>query len=199
MDEVTIESIQAAITANAAQDQFGVADVPFHTHGGSDSSTLSFPNLSNRTRFLTYRVLDPLYPVYIGTIIGGYIVLPFSGGIGIPNITGGNLVNPETLNGTISCFAAVDVAGTTNATVVDIKISSSFGATRTSIFTAATKLGIPSGFTSSLATSRQPTVDFGFTQNAFSAGDRISVDVTSISSTPPTGLTIYMRLTETSA
>ncbi len=191
-------AIQSQIAASADQDQYTVATTPFHTHGGTDSSTLDFRDLTNRTRFIAYRLLDPVYPVYVGSAVGGYIVMPFSGSFGIPNITGGNLVNPETLNGTISCYAAVDVAGTTNNTLVDILISGSTSSARTSIFTSARHMNILSGFTSSLITAQQPTIDLGAGQNAFNAGDRISFDVLSVSSTPPLGLTIYLRVTETS-
>ncbi len=187
------EDIQQAITANAAQDQYGVADTSFHTHNSIDSSTLDFTDLSGRTRFIAYRLLAPTDAIAVANVVGGYFSLPFSGGFGLPDTIGGNLVNPITSTGKIAVFATVDTAGTTNTTVVDIKISALGSATRATVF-AGFKLGILSGATSSLQTAQQPF----FIIPRFNVGDRLSFDVTSVSSSVPLGLSVYIRVTETS-
>lgn len=44
---------QQVYDANQTADQFGVSQVGFHTHNGSDSPTVNFKNLSNRILILT--------------------------------------------------------------------------------------------------------------------------------------------------
>lgn len=193
MSDLDFETIQSAITANAAQDQYGVADTPFHTHNRVDSSPLDYRNMSGRTRFIAYRLLSPTDAVAVANVVGGYFTMPFAGGFGLPNSIGGTVPNPETQTGTIACFASVDTAGTTGTTVVDVKISSPSSATRTSVFLGF-KMGIVSGSTSSIFTSQQPT----FNIPDFNIGDRLSFDVTAVSSSVPFGLTVYLRVTETS-
>lgn len=50
------EEVQDLITAdregNDAQNQFGVAQIPFHTHNGLDSQQVSFTSLVNRSEFV---------------------------------------------------------------------------------------------------------------------------------------------------
>lgn len=193
MADPDFSAIEGAIIANAAQNQYSVADTSFHTHNSVDSSALDYTNMSSRTRFIAYRLLSPTDAVTVANVVGGYFVLPFSGGFGLPNSIGGTVPNPETQTGTVAGFAAVDTAGSTGTTVVDVKISSPGHTIRTSVFLGF-KFGILSGSTSSLFTAQQPT----FLIPDFSIGDRLSFDVTSVSNSAPFGLTIYLRITETS-
>ncbi len=194
MNDQDAASIQSAIASNAYNEQFGVSQTPFHTHNSTDSTPLDFTDLTNRTRYIAYRLLDPVYPVYVGTIIGGYVMMPFSGGFGLPDSLSGRLTNPETPTSTIAIFATVDTVGTTGSTLVDVKISTPTGSTRTSVF-AGVPLVIGTGSTSSIISSVQPS----FYISTFGVGDRLSFDVSAVSTTAPLGLTMYIRVTETSA
>ncbi len=188
-------AIQSAIASQAYQEQYGVSQTPFHTHNSSDSSSIDFTGTTNRTRFIVYRLLAPADAVAVSTLVGGYFSFPFSGGFGVDNSIGGRLTNPLTPTGIIQAFATVDTAGTTGSTIIDVLKSTLSGSSRTSVFTGGTHaLTIPSGFQSSLTNTAQPI----FTTNTFNVGDRISFDVDSVSSSAPLGLTVYLRVTETS-
>ncbi len=203
MDDHDAASIQSAIAANAYNEQFGVSQTPFHTHNSTDSTPLDYTDLTGRTRFIAYRLLDPVYPVYAGTLIGGYIMLPFAGGFGVPNSLGGRLTNPENPTATIVAFATVDTVGATGNTIINILLSPPTGSTRVSIFRGSFALTIASGATSSIINSIQPSFSTSTTSGVgvggtFGVGDRLSFDVDSVSTTAPLGLTVYLRVTETS-
>ncbi len=188
--------IQGAIAANANDQQYNVSPTSFHTHNSVDSSPLGFSGLTGRTRFIVCRLLAPTDAVTVSTVVGGYFVMPFSGYFGT---SGGNINFVETSpTSAILGYAAVDTAGTTGTTIVDVKISSPTSATRTAIFAGSFAFGILSGFTSSLTTAQQPTVAFTSEEAAFNIGDRISFDVDTVASSAPLGLVVCLRVTETS-
>ncbi len=180
----------------AQQSQYTVADTSLHTHDSVNSPSLDFTNMSGRTRYVAYRIVSSSDAVVVANVVGGYFSFPFSGGFS--NSVGGNLSSPETPNGNIVAFATVDSAGASGNTIVDVKISTPSGSTRTSIFASGIKLVVLSGANSSLQTVQQPSVAFGFNETSFGVGDRLSFDVTSVSSSAPIGLTVYLRVTETS-
>ncbi len=191
--------VEGAIAANANSQQFNVAATPFHQHNASDSSSLDFTNLTGRTRFIVYRLLAPTDAVSVANVVGGYFVMPFSGYVGVANITGGNINFIEGVpTSTIIGYAAVDTAGTTGTTIIVPKISRADSATRTAMVVGNFAFGVTSGHQSSLTTTQQPTFDFGTGQAALSIGDRISFDVTAVSSSAPLGLSVCLRITETS-
>ena len=76
--------------------------MPYHEHTGTDASAIEFPNLTARSRFILYRIVQNTTDVATGTAVGGDFVMPIAGYV-------------------VQVGATVDTAGTTNATTVNIK------------------------------------------------------------------------------
>lgn len=91
----TDEVIQEALSPT----QFNVSKVQAHTHNGSDSVFVSYPNLTNRSRFINYRAVEKTTANTVANKVGGDFMLPF----------GGNFY---------SITAYVDTAGTTGSQTV---------------------------------------------------------------------------------
>ncbi len=194
MADPDFASIQSSIAASSYQDQYSVAATPLHTHNSVDSTPLDYTNLTNRTRFIVYRLLAPTDAVSVANTVGGYFSMPFAGGFGIPDSIGGYLTDAlGGVNAPPAVFASVDTAGTTGATIIDMRISRVTGSS-SDVFGGTVAIGIASGSLTSLLSAAQPL----FVIPTFNIGDRLSFNVASVSSSAPLGLTIYLRVTETS-
>lgn len=145
-----------------------------HAHTSVDSSTVSFPNLSNRSRFIFLRLAGATTVIAGSTTsIGGGFTLPFSG-----TFSQNAFISP-------TVWISVDTgtaAGTVNASVY---LNGSL--------IMSTSLTILTSTTTSRTNPTQPT----FTTTNFKFGDVLSVNTNAVSGTPE-GLTLNIRVTEMS-
>lgn len=158
--------IQEQIGQNATENQFAVSTTPYHTHNGSDSPNLSYPNLKNRSRFILYRIVGQTTADAVANTVGGNLVMPF----------GGNFT---------SVGFTVDTAGTTGTMVVDFLLN------------GTTILSTQSIILASGSTTTRNNVPQTFKINSFNIGDIMTFDVTSVHTTPAMGLTVFLRVNET--
>lgn len=140
----------------------------YHKHNSSDGTPYldEAESIINTRKFISYRILDYLTDTSVTSGLGGDFPIPFDGFI-------------------TKVGATVDTAGTTGATTVDIKKNG------TSIFT--TKITVDS----TKKTSRTATTPYVFDTSkiAFVEGDIFTFDITTISSTPAKGMTVFMNVT----
>jgi len=160
--------INQAMDAFSRLKEYSVADVPAHTHTGTDSNRVSYNNLTNRTRYIVYRLVSPDEDTAVANIVGGDFVMPFQGYI-------------------TSVGATVDTAGTTNTTTVDVNKNG------TTIM--LTKITIDSTEKTSRTAATASVIDSSKVN--FVVGDIFTFDVDAVSSTPAKGLTVFMNVTET--
>lgn len=196
MDEQKVKDlIQKMIDDDNTSNQFAVAQTPFHTHNGADSSLLKFTNLrdvpssyngyagcslvvnstENKleftpapavvTTYILFKVIGPSTNQATGTSVGGNLEMPFTGTI-------------------TEIGAYVDTAGTTGTATYDVNKGG------TTIM-SSTKITIDSTEISSRTAATQPVL----TTTSVTAGDLITVDVDAIQTTPAKGLTIRLGLT----
>jgi hypothetical protein len=130
MDEDDVKEI-ATNVYNTLGTQFGVAKIPFHVHNGTDTTSISFGDLLEKTRYIEYRAVGPTTAI-AATTVGGDFVIPFAGYF-------------------LLAGATVDTAGTTGTMTVDIKKNG------TSIFTT-NLINIASGSKTSRGNATQPTI-----------------------------------------
>lgn len=147
--------------------QFNQSPIAAHTHNGSDSLPVNFSSLTNRTRYVLYRILDPTTDTATGTSIGGDFVMPFGGYV-------------------TAVGATVDTAGTTNKTTVDVLKNG------TSVL--STKITIDSGSKTSRDAS-VPSILGSVV--SFDAGDIYTFNIDTVSATPAKGLTVFMNVVQT--
>ncbi len=166
---VTEEKVQALIDASASKQQFNVADTSFHVHNGLDSSTINFTDTTNRTRYIWYRCLDASTAASAATVVGGYFRMPFSGTF-------------------VSAAAVVDSPGTTGTMVVNIKRGTT---TSTVGIFGVSALTIASG----AAGSNSQTIFF---DNTFSISNFVQFDIVQTHTTPAHGLSIILKVIESS-
>lgn len=69
------EEAQLVVDRNAAQDQYGVSQTPFHTHNGADSNRVSFSDIRNRLQVESV-VLAGTAPATAGNY-GVFFTAPF--------------------------------------------------------------------------------------------------------------------------
>lgn len=167
------KTVDDKIDQFANDKQFSVADVPAHTHTGTDSNRVSYNSLTNKTRYILYRIVSPTTDTSIANTVGGNFVMPFQGYV-------------------TSVGATVDTAGTTGTTTVDINLTTIAPAATSSIL--LTKITIDSTENSS-RTAATPSVLDSSKVN-FSTGDIFTFDVDAVSTTPAKGLTIFMNVVE---
>lgn len=96
------EDIAAYYKLQQKKNLFDIPDIPTHSHTGTDTTPVDYPDTTNRSRFIYYRIVASGTDVAAASTVGGDFVMPFSGNF-------------------IQCGATVDTAGTTNATTVNIK------------------------------------------------------------------------------
>lgn len=165
------EEVQKQIDETLKKDQYGVAFTSAHTHNGTDSMQVDEMNITNKLKYILYRIVQPTVSTVIGTSIGGDLVMPFTG-----YVTG--------------VGATVDTAGTTGLTTLDFKKTS--GGVATSILTAV-KVTIDSTEKSSRTAVTPPILDGS--KVSFQTGDIFDFDVTTVNTTPAKGLTVFMNVT----
>lgn len=78
-EEQVKDLIQQMIDIDNQVNQFAVAKTPFHTHNGSDSISLDYTLMKNRTRYILYRVVLNTSDVAVTTKVGGDLSMPFGG------------------------------------------------------------------------------------------------------------------------
>ena len=156
-----------AIQAYAKTNMFGVAEIPAHSHTGVDSNKVDFTNLTNKKRYILYRILDPTSDTSVLSTVGGDFVMPFKGIV-------------------TSVGASVDTAGVTSTTTIDIK--------KNGVSILSTKITINSTETTSRTAATESIVDG--TKQSFLTGDIFTFDITAISTTPAKGLTVFINVTE---
>lgn len=162
------KEIDDAIAKYASDRKFDVAQIPAHTHTGIEASPVSFNDLTERSRYILYRIVEATTSVTVASSVGGDFIMPFSGYI-------------------TSTGATVDVAGTTGTMTIDIKKSGS------SVFT--NKITIDSGSKTSRSASTKSLLTSS--KINFNIGDVFTFDVTTIQTTPAKGLSIFMNVIET--
>lgn len=141
--------------------------IPDHIHNGFDISRINYVDLWNRTRFILYRILAPLTSCAVATKVGGDLVMPFGGHID-------------------HVGATVDTAGTTGTMTIDVNKNG------TTIM-PTTKVSVSSGSKTSRPANPVITVGSG----SFLIGDIFTFDIDAVHTTPALGLTIFMRVVET--
>lgn len=165
--------ITDGIEANKTVAQFGVSKVPFHTHNNLDSPPVSYLNLAQRTRYVLYRIVAPTTAVSVANVVGGDLVIPFGGFF---------------YTQTISYIGAtVDTAGTTGTMSIDVNVNGS------SIM--STKITLDSAEKTSRTAATLPVVNI--TKRTFALGDIFTFDVDTVQTTPANGLTIFIKVVET--
>lgn len=162
------EQFNNAIREYSKANMFGVSNIPAHAHTGSDSLHINYNNLDNRTRFILYRILGSTTDTSVTSSVGGDFVMPFGGII-------------------YEVGATVDTAGTTNVTTVDIK--------NNTVSILSTKITIDSTEKTS-RTAATPSLINGL-YKTFQIGDIFTFDITTISTTPAKGLTVYVDVVQT--
>lgn len=158
-----------AIDKYASGNMFGVSKIPAHSHTGADSLKINYNNLDNRTRFILYRILGSGTDTSVTSSVGGSFVMPFDG---IIDLVG----------------ATVDTAGTTGDTTIDIK--------KNTVSVLTTKITINTTKVTSRTSTTKSLIDG--TKQTFITGDIFTFDVTTISTTPAKGLTLFMNVIQTS-
>lgn len=78
-EEQIRDLIQKMIDDDNSVNQFAVAQTPYHTHNGSDSSFLDYTLMKNRTRYILYRAVLNTSDVTVTNKIGGDLSMPFGG------------------------------------------------------------------------------------------------------------------------
>lgn len=166
------EEVKKTIEEYLDNSQYRISPVPAHAHTGADSQQVDFNDLSNRVRYIEYRIVDYLTNCAVGTGIGGEVPLPFKG-----YITG--------------VGATVDTAGTTNSMTINVlKGSATVAATtvlNTDIYVDSTK---KSSRVSVIQSQLNPS------RINFLVGDILSFNVDTISTTPAKGLTVFVNVVE---
>ncbi len=158
-----------AIDKYASGNMFGVSKIPAHAHTGSDSLKVNYNNLDNRTRFILYRILDKTGDTSVTSSVGGDFVMPFDGYITDVGVT-------------------VDTAGVTNVTTIDVK--------NNTVSIMSTKVTIDSTEKTS-RTAVTPSLINGL-YKTFITGDIFTFDITTVSTTPAKGMTIFINVVQTS-
>ena len=158
-----------AIDKYASGNIFGVSKIPAHSHTGSDSLHVNYNNLDNRTRFILYRILDKTADSSVTNSVGGDFVMPFDGYITDVGVT-------------------VDTAGVTGVTTIDIK--------NNTVSVMTTKVTIDS----TEKTSRTATTPYLLNglYKTFVTGDIFTFDITTVSTTPSKGMTVFINVVQTS-
>ena len=168
LNEQQVRSIiQDELQKYSTKNMYGMSNIPAHPHDGVAGQQIDFTNLTNRSRFILYRIVAPATSVSVAIAVGGNFTMPI----------GGNFV---------SAGFTVDTAGTTGTMVVNFLLNG------TTILNSATITALASG---SLTTRNNNLQNFAI--NNFKLGDIVTFNVTTIHSTPALGLTVFIRVTET--
>ena len=123
----------------------------------------------NRIEYILNRIVANATNVTVASTIGGDYVMPFPGFLKLAGAT-------------------VDTAGTTGDTTIDIK--------KNGVSVFVTKITINSGSTTSRTATVKPLLDA--TKCQFITGDIFTFDVTTVSTTAPKGLTVFMNVIDVS-
>ena len=157
------EQFNKAIKEYASGNQFGLSLIPAHTHNRTDSLPVDFSNLTNITRYVIYRIVNPIVDTSVANIVGGDFVMPIAGTV-------------------MGVGATVDTAGTTNTTTIDINKNG------TTIL--KTKVTIDSTEKTSRTATAPAVIDASV--RSFTVGDIFTFDVDAINTTPAKGLTVFL-------
>ncbi len=160
------EIAEDVLDENSGQNQFAVSQTPFHTHNNSDSPAVSYPNLTERSRYIIRQVIGPTTANTVASTIGGTFIMPFDGTF-------------------TTAKAFVDTAGVTGTMTITVLLNG------VSIFVSTLILSI-------LTTATASNTVIYFAIPSFVIGDALTINVTGIQSTPAQGLTVQLRVNETS-
>lgn len=168
--------IDNAIKSFASDKRYSVADIPAHTHNGTDSNPVDFSVVSNRTRFALYRIVDADIDTAVDTTVGGDFVMPFNGYI-------------------TAVGATVDTAGTTGTTDIDFLVNG--------VSVLTTKVTIDSGEKTSRTAATPSVLNTQYNSASatsyinFVTGDIFTFDIDAVSTTPAKGCTVFINIIET--
>lgn len=167
IQKFVLKDIKDYVAKYFKDSQYSNNMTPLHSHTGTDSPRVTFSDLRFIEEYEIIRAVASGTNTSVTATLGGDFVMPYAGTI---NLAG----------------ATVDTAGTTGDTTIDILKNG------TSIF--QTKITINSGAkTSRTATTQNVLKSDGST--IFAIGDIFTVDVTTISTTPAKGLSVFLCIT----
>lgn len=161
------DQFNQAIEAYATSNQYQVSKIPAHQHTGADSLRVDYQSLTNKTRFVLYRIVPPTTDTTVANVVGGDFVMPFAGFV-------------------TSVGATVDTAGVTGTTTIDIN--------KNAVTILKTKITIDSAEKTSRTAATPSIVDA--TVRTFEVGDIFTFDVDTISTTAAKGLTVFIDVTQ---
>lgn len=159
-------------------DNYSSFNTTNHWHNGNDSPAFAFTNLTNRTRYIEYRIVAPTTAVAVAAKVGGDFSMPFGGNFVI------NGVNMSSVG------ATVDTAGVTGNMTIDVLLNG------TSIFNqvvTTTKITIATASKTSRGNTSQPLIQ----TMSFLTGDVVTITVSTVQTTPALGLTVFLKVVET--
>lgn len=152
-----------AINDYAQNNLYSVSDIPAHQHTGVDSLQIDYSDLVNKLDYIVYRIVAPTTNTSVANKVGGDYVMPYNGYI-------------------TSVGATVDTAGITGDTTIDVLKNG------TSIM--STKITINTTKKTSRTATTQPILGGDV---SFKIGDIITFNVTTISTTPAQGLSMFLN------